>query len=91
MQPLKDFYKKYSGREALPNEDKYMSLPEFIDLITASNVVDDNFGAREIGTLFNLSMITQVDELNKERHCRMTFLEFLEAFCRVADRVITSL
>lgn len=65
-----------------------MSLNEFIDLVTSSGVVDDNFGAREIGTIFNLSMMTQVDEIKKERHCRMSFVEFLEAMCRVADRVI---
>lgn len=67
-----------------------MSLGEFIDLITITDVVDDNFGAREIGTIFNLSMMTQVDEINKERHCRMSFVEFLEAVSRVADRVIVS-
>ena len=35
-----------------------MCMGEFIDLITRSGVVDDNFGAREIGTIFNLSMQT---------------------------------
>ena len=65
-----------------------MSLAEFINLVTISGVVDDNFGAREIGTIFNLSMMTQVDEIKKERHCRMNFSEYLEAIARVADRVI---
>ena len=48
----------YSGREVLPNEEMNMSMNEFIDLVTATRVVDDNFGAREIGILFNLSMMT---------------------------------
>jgi len=58
LQTLKDIYKKYSGRDALPNEDRFMSLGEFIDLITYSGVVDDSFGAREIGIIFNTSMMT---------------------------------
>lgn len=88
LQTLKDIYKRYSGRDALPNEDLFMSLGEFIDLVTASGIVDDTFGAREIGTLFNTAMMTQVDELKTERHCRMAFVEFLEAIARVADRAI---
>jgi len=30
-------------------------------------------------------MMTQVDELDQERHMNMTFAEFAEAFVRVAD------
>lgn len=33
-------------------------MSEFIDLITNSGVIDDNFGAREIGTIYNLAMMT---------------------------------
>jgi hypothetical protein len=86
---LKEIYRVYSGREVLPNEEMNMSMSEFIDLVTATKVVDDNFGAREIGILFNLSMMTQVDEINRARHIKMYFVEFLEAIARVADRVIT--
>ncbi len=64
-------------------------MHEFIDLVTNSKVVDDHFGAREIGILFNLSMMTQVDEINKGRHIKMNFTEFLEAIARVAEKVIT--
>lgn len=86
---LRDIYQKYSGREALPSEEPNMSMPEFIELITCTKVVDDNFGAREIGVIYNISMMTQMDEINKERHVRMNFSEFVEAIFRVADRVIT--
>lgn len=33
-------------------------------------------------------MMTQVDEINGERHFQMQFIEFIEALSRVADRVI---
>lgn len=62
---MKEIYRVYSGREVLPNEETNMSMNEFIDLVTATRVVDDNFGAREISVLYNLSMMTQVDEINK--------------------------
>ena len=68
-----------------------MSLAEFVDLVTSTSVIDDNFGVREINVIFRLSMAVQVDEIRYERHTRMQFLEFVEAICRVADRVVTNL
>ena len=66
-----------------------MRLNRFIDLITASGVCDDNFGAREIGVIYNLSMMTQVDEIHNTRHMDMRFIEFVEAISRVADKAMT--
>jgi hypothetical protein len=91
MYVLKDIYRKYSGREVLPNDEPSMTMSEFIELVTNTKVVDDNFGAREIGILYNISMMTQMDEINKDRHIKMNFPEFVEAICRVADKAITSL
>jgi len=31
-------------------------------------------------------MMTQINELDSDRHLCATFIEFLEAFCRVADK-----
>jgi hypothetical protein len=55
---LKDIYKKAAEKEAIPGEDTVLTMSEFIDLIIHSGVVDSNFGTRDIGTLFNLSMMT---------------------------------
>ncbi|CDW87404.1 UNKNOWN [Stylonychia lemnae] len=88
LKVLQDIYYKYYGKDSLPGELKFMSMNEFIDLVTRSGVIDDNFGAREIGIIFNLSMMTQVDEINKERHTQMQFIEFVEALSRVAERVM---
>ena len=89
LQTLKDVYRKASSIDTLPNEDTVMSMAEFVDLIQCSEVVDENFGARDAGTLFNLSIMTQVDEIHSERHLQMHFIEFIEALARVADRAIT--
>ena len=87
LQTFNLIYKKNSGRFALPGATKYMSLDEFFDLICAWGVVDDTFGQREIGTLFNLSMMTQKNEIELDRHFNMIFVEFIEATGRVADKL----
>lgn len=53
LKVISDLYGKYSGKMSLPGQPKFMCLEEFIDLITDSGVVDDTFGAREIGMQFN--------------------------------------
>ena len=71
----------------MPGNTKYMSLDEFVELIQNSGVVDENFGGREIGPLFNLSMMTQKNELDFDRHYNMIMPEFIEALARVADKL----
>jgi hypothetical protein len=46
------------------NDPITLKLQEFINLIQAAGVVTDTFGAKEIGPLFNISMMTCVDEIN---------------------------
>jgi hypothetical protein len=80
-------YSKYSGKYALPGATKYMSLDEFTEMITNAGVVDDTFGSREIAPLFNLSMMTQKNELDADRHYNMIPVEMIEAVARVADKL----
>ena len=61
---------------------------KFIELVTMSGVCDDNFGAREIGPLFNLALQTSIDEIHSTRHMDMRFNEFVEAFARIADKAV---
>lgn len=91
LQTLKEIYKRASCVDAVPDEDAVMSMGEFVDLMICSGVVDENFGARDVGTLYNLSIITQVDEVHSDRHLQMHFIEFIEGLCRVADKAITCL
>ena len=48
-----------------------MCLDEFIEMINMSGIISDTFGSREIGPLFNLSMMTQKNELDFDRHFSM--------------------
>jgi hypothetical protein len=88
---LTALYTKYSGRYALPGAQKYMSLDEFMEMIINSGIVDDSFGTREISPLFNLSMMTQKNELDFDRHYNMIPVEMIEAIGRVAEKLNTQL
>ena len=55
-------------------------------MIIKTNILDENFGEREIGTMFNLAMMTQIDEIHSSRHLNMQFIEFAEAISRVAEK-----
>lgn len=65
-----------------------MRLNNFIDLITMTGCTNDNFGAREIGTIFGISKQSTVDEIYTNGHLDMSFVEFVEALARVADKAL---
>jgi hypothetical protein len=58
LKVVQALYVKFTGKYAMPGQTKYMSLDEFVEVITFSGVVDETFGSREIGPLYNLSMMT---------------------------------
>lgn len=63
-----------------------MCLEELGEICKMANLLDENFAERDIQLAFNLSMMTQVDELNQDRIFQMSFVEFLEAVARVAEK-----
>lgn len=81
-------YSKYTGKYAMPGQPKFMSLDEFEELINTAGIVDETFGNRDIGPMFNLSMMSQKNELDFDRHFNMTVVEFTEAVSRVANKLI---
>ena len=86
LDPLRSIYKKYIGKNSLPGANQFMSFSEFSDCIISANCQSDNFGGKQIGNMYNLAMMTQVDEVEKDKHINMIFVEFLEAIVRVADK-----
>lgn len=65
-----------------------MNLTEFADLIAESGALNESLTRGEIYPLWNLSIMTQVDEINSDKHLQMGFTEFVEAICRVANRLV---
>jgi len=81
-------FDKFSGKYSKPGKNPFMSLDEFSTLITNSSILEGkSIGSGEVGSLFNVAMMTQVKELDNERHMEMGFLEFVEAICRVAFKI----
>ena len=87
---LETVYNKYSEKKVRPGEKKFMCLEELIDMCKHANLFDENFVERDVNLAFNMSMMTQVDEITKENFFRMTFVEFLEAFARIAEKLSPS-
>jgi len=85
VQLFEYLFKNYGGTHMKPGDQWFMTTDELENIFAESNLINDQLVSRDIAVYFNLSMMTQVDELNKERHLRMNFIEFLEAFARCAE------
>jgi len=62
-----------------------MSLEEFT--VFVYSIADKNFPKGDIPLYFNLSITNQVNEIDSGRHYKMEFKEFIEAMCRVVDKL----
>lgn len=83
---LQHLYKSYSGAKTKPGKTPFMCLDEFRAFVTAFGI-DSHMTGLDIPLCFNLSMMTQIDEVDSERVSEMSFVEFLEAFAHLADMV----
>lgn len=63
-----------------------MCLEEINDICKIANLYNENFVERDAYLAFNLSMMTQIDELNNDRAFQMQFIEFLECVARVSEK-----
>lgn len=84
---MRGIFKKYSGLKTMPGHKKFMCLEEFTRLMTDAQAFSDNFGERDATVAFSLGMMSQSDELNSDRIYQMQFVEFLEAFARITEKV----
>ncbi|KAL4468590.1 hypothetical protein ABPG74_005093 [Tetrahymena malaccensis] len=65
---------------------KSMNIYEFTDMMKHFKLLNETFTERDILIAFNLSMMIQVDEVNNNKFINMSFVEFLEALSRVAEK-----
>lgn len=85
MKLLQEVYNNYSGGLKKPGEENYMAASEFQKIWEDSNLQNERFANRDINVCFNLAMQTRVDEINSDKHLKMSFIEFLEALARAAN------
>jgi len=79
-------FKAYSGARAKPGKAPFMALEEFRAFVMDFGLEEFMISA-EIPECYNEAMMTQIDEVDSERCAEMSFVEFLEAFARIADHV----
>lgn len=77
---IKRLFATYSGKYTKPGMPKWTSMDEFLNMITNTNILKNgSIGTSELGSIFNISMMTQINELDYERHQQMSLIEFIEA------------
>ena len=60
-----------------------MMVDEFDDWVQQSGLLNDLLTTQRISHIFNVSMLTQEDEVKAGTHLRASVLEFTEMVCRV--------
>ena len=78
---FKKLWSIYSGIHTKPGQKPAMMQDEFEAFAVASGLINDGLATSELSLIFDLSMITQVDELEKERHLNAQPLEFSSWRC----------
>jgi len=86
--PIFDYmFKHYGGKYMKPGDKQFMEVDEFNEMIAQAGLINDNFVSRDVMVCFNLAMMTQVNEIDKDRHIKANFIEFLEALGRAIDKI----
>ncbi|CAD8165096.1 unnamed protein product [Paramecium pentaurelia] len=80
-------YNRYSIKKVKPGQKKFMCLDELHEICGQAGLFDEKFVDRDADLAFNLSMMLQIDELESDRIFQMTFVEFMEAIARIAEKV----
>eukprot|EP00347_Sterkiella_histriomuscorum_P006493 403352557 len=85
---VKALFQKFS----IPGKNKFAAIgyDQFLKIIQCSMIVSQYLPPREISVAFNQSMMTQVNEIDFERHCHMTFEELIDGLGRIADKLSNS-
>ena len=82
MRGFRALFAKHSGRFSLPGRKPYMSVEEFLDMLTGAGLFDQEFAVVKARVCFVSAMAMVPDEQRTTKHREMTFVEFLEAVCR---------
>jgi hypothetical protein len=77
----------YSGTHMKPGDKLFMMADEFEKMVVDAGLVSETFVSRDVNVCYGLAMMTQVNEVEKDRHLKASMIEYLEAIARVADKV----
>ncbi|EAR90528.1 hypothetical protein TTHERM_00118760 (macronuclear) [Tetrahymena thermophila SB210] len=74
------------GEKRSLKSHKTMNINEFIDMLRHFKLIDESFTEKDAQVTFNLSIMTQIDEINNDKFINMEFIEFIEALARIAEK-----
>ncbi|KRW99368.1 hypothetical protein PPERSA_02480 [Pseudocohnilembus persalinus] len=84
---IDNVYKDYSKKKVKPGQPPFMCLDELQNICIQMGLDElDHWSSSEHLFSFNLSMMTQVDELCSDRIFQMSLVEFYEAIGRLAEK-----
>ncbi|OMJ72579.1 hypothetical protein SteCoe_28936 [Stentor coeruleus] len=84
-QILMGVFEKYAAMGKGPLDK--MNLHEFRLMCNEAGLCNEEFILREIDMCFRQAMMTEVDEIKHSEHLEMVYVEFIEAFARMADQL----
>ncbi|KAM3145065.1 hypothetical protein pb186bvf_002740 [Paramecium bursaria] len=67
--------------------EKFNTLQDFKNLFFITDLLEKHVSEQEMQLIFLQSMQLQLDELNSAEHFEMTFIEFVEALTRMAEKI----
>jgi hypothetical protein len=82
---LQTMYNKYSTKLIKPGEKIYLAVEDFLQFCADTEQFTALFTARQATMCFHLAMMHQVNEVDSDRHVKMTFFEFVEAFAMIVE------
>lgn len=62
-------------------------MADFFDICAKLDLFTENFGEKDVNLAFNLSKMTDIDEISNDKIFMMQFIEFFEAMARIADTI----
>ena len=89
---LVKLYEEYSAESRRrPGGKKFVSLDELHKFCSEAKLLDQFVTDRDPSVIYNLSMMTVINELESDRGMQMSMVEFIEAIGRIADKIESSL
>jgi len=74
----------------LPEEKIFMSIQEFIAMMSKAGFIKDVFTDRDVAVSYNLAKMTEIENANYDKHIKLYFIEFLELQHTVRNNVTSS-
>lgn len=62
-----------------------MNISEFENFCVSVPLVNDLFGQWDASYCIGMAMMTQINDIDYDKHLQCQFIEFLEAFCRACQ------